>query len=79
MSQAAIAMLIWLGVDILLGVTAVPVIVQILVPGLVNAWARHDVAYMVSVLTPNILLFIVPGAIVAGAYVLIANKISRSQ
>lgn len=71
-------MLIWLGVDIFLGALAAPVIILIVVPGLVHAWGRHDFVYMIDVLLPNVILLIVPGAIVGGAYLLIASRVSRN-
>ena len=77
MSRWAIAAFIWLGLDIILGAVALPVIVTVFIPGLMNAWTRHDVGYMVAILLPNITLMIFPGALVAGAYVFIAGRVSR--
>ena len=77
MRRTAIALLIWLGVDVLLGAVVAPVVAAVFIPGLIRAWARHDVVYMIDVLLPNVALMIVPGAIVAGAYMLIATRVSR--
>jgi hypothetical protein len=76
-NRYAIALLIWLGVDVLLSVVAAPVIVFVFIPGLMRAWDRHDLAYMIDILLPNVTLLIVPGAIIAGAYLLIASRTAR--
>ena len=78
MNRYAIALLIWLVVDLLLSVLAAPVILSVFIPGLMRAWGRHDPVYMIDILLPNVALMIVPGAIIAGAYLLIARRIARS-
>ena len=77
MSHRAIAALIWIGLDFMLAGLAAPGILFAFVPGLVNAWSRHDIADMVYLLAPNVTLMIVPGGIAAGAYLLIASRVSR--
>ena len=61
MNRWVLAILIWLGIDILLAAVAAPVIVMIVIPGLARAWSNHDFVYMFDVLLPNITLMIVPG------------------
>ncbi len=75
MSRVAIAALVWLGVDIFLGVVGAPAIVLVLIPGLVRAWGRRDIAYMIDALIPNVMM-IVPGGIAAGTYYVIARRVS---
>ena len=77
MNRITVALLIWLGVDTLLAVLAAPV-AFVFIPGLIRAWGRHDVAYMIDVLLPNVVLMIVPGGIVAGAYLLIVSRMRRN-
>lgn len=77
MSRLSIAALIWLGVDIFLALIAAPAIVLVEIPGLVRAWGRHDLVYMIDILIPNVMLMIVPGAIMAGVYLFVASRIAR--
>lgn len=78
MSRYVVALLIWLGVHLLLSVVAAPVILSVFIPGLMHAWNRRGLAYILDLLLPNVTVMIVPGAIVAGAYLLIASRIARS-
>ena len=59
----------------MLAAVAALVIVLVLIAGLQGAWGRHHVVYTIDILLPNVMLMIVPGAIVAGAYLLIARSL----
>jgi len=72
-----IAVLIWLGVDVLLGLVALPVIFTIFGPGLIGGWERRDVSYLLSVLIPGVLLMIVPGGIAGAAYLVVATALAK--
>ncbi len=77
MSHRAIAAFIWIGVDVVLAALAAPAIVLVFLPGLIRAWSRRDIAYMVDILAPNVMLMIVPGGIAAAGYLFIASRVSR--
>ena len=72
MSRRLVAALIWIGIDVVLAVVGLPIWVYL-------ARAPHpaSISYWVSILMPNILLFILPGGLSAGVYVLIASRTPR--
>jgi hypothetical protein len=67
-----IAALIWIGIDFVIAVLGIPVWVYL-------AKAPHpaSAAYWISILIPNVLLFIVPGGLSGGAFLLIEHSIRR--
>jgi len=77
MNRWAVAGLVWLGIDIVLGVMAAPVVIAIFIPGALRAWSDHDLGYVFSVVAPNLVLMIVPGGIAAAAYLFVVNKVGR--
>lgn len=61
--------MIWIGIDVVLGIVGLPVWLYL-------ARTPHppSVSYWVSILMPNILLFVIPGALSAGIYLIIATR-----
>ncbi len=72
MSKWLMAALIWIGIDAVLAVVGLPAWVY-----LARAPHSPSASYWVSVLVPNILLFVVPGGLSAGMYLVIASRTSR--
>lgn len=74
-TRLGVAGLIWLGVDLFLGIF----IALAVVPLVASSWPRHDSAFVLALLLPNGILLIVPGAIAAAAYYLIDKKMSARK
>jgi hypothetical protein len=64
-----IAGLIWIAIDVILAVIGLPAFIYL-------ATGPHEssVSYWVSILTPTVLLFILPGGLSAAVYLLIASR-----
>ena len=55
-----------------------PVVFAFLIPQVIDGFSRHDVRYVFEIVTPNAIFLLVPGAVVAGIYLLIgARKVER--
>jgi hypothetical protein len=68
----AIAALIWAGVDVVIGVISAPALMVFF-----SGNHPRDPSYWIAILPPNLLLFIVPGALSAGLYFLIEHQMRR--
>ena len=65
----AIAALIWIGVDVVIGVISAPALMVFF-----SGTHPRDLSYWIAILPPNLLLFIVPGDLSAGRYLLIEHQ-----
>jgi hypothetical protein len=73
MSKWLMAALIWIGINVLLALVGLPAWVY-----LVRAPHPASISYWVSILIPNVLLFILPGGFASAVYLLIASRASRT-
>lgn len=73
MSKWLVTALIWIGVDVVLAVVGLPAWLY-----LARAPHAPSAAYWLSILIPNVLLFVLPGGLSAGIYLLIASRTARS-